>query len=137
MVVIAYWLDFTLLILPFISIFLACLFLIFNVENTLVPLIILILGGLCLCGSIVYSIIANKGNVFNMIVSIFAKIFVLIIIPLSLLYIFRARDKKNSIYDEFKHDVKTIAAIGVVGFMIFSLVSTANHKALVRYSRSL
>lgn len=129
MIVIANWYDFTLLVFPFISLFLA--FITANNENPAVPIVILIIGGLCFCGSIVYSFIANKGNAFNIIVSIFAKLFVLLIVVLSLLYIFRGKNKENSMYQDMKHDAKTVAAIGIAGFLIFSLISHGNHEAIV------
>jgi hypothetical protein len=79
----------------------------------------------------VYSFIANKGNAFNIIVSIFAKLFVLLIVGLSILYIFRGKNKENTMYQDVKHDAKTVAAIGIAGFLIFSLISHGNHEAIV------
>ena len=129
MIVIANWYDFTLLVLPFISLVLALVM--SNNKNPAVPIVILVFGGLCLCGSFLYSFIANKGNAFNIIVSIFAKLFVLLIVFLSILYFFGGKDKKDSTSQDMKHATETVIAIGIAGFLIFSLINHVNYEALV------
>ena len=50
----------------------------FDHELTPLQIILLVLSGLMLIGSILFSIFANLGNVFHIIISILAKIFIFI-----------------------------------------------------------
>ncbi len=134
MVVIANWYDFALLVSPLVLFIIAGIFAMFD-KNT-AALVFFIIGLLSFCGSMVYSIIANKGNFFNMIISIFAKVFVLLISIIVLEYVFRGKNKDNNWYDDMKHDARTVAAIGIAGFLIFSLVHNGNHEELVEELQS-
>lgn len=129
MVAIANWYDFALLVFPYIAIILA-LIMWYN-DNSFITILMLVLGGLSFCGSIAYSIWANQGNTINILISIFAKVFVMLIIILSVLYIFRGKNKENSWYQDMNHDAKTVAAIGIAGFLIFSLVGHGQHDQIV------
>jgi len=130
MTVIANWYDFTLLVFPFIS--LIAIFIGFLVgAQPAFFIVVSIIGSLCLIGSLVYSVVSNSGNIFNIIISIFAKIFVLLILGFSVLFIFRGKKKDNSFYDDMKHDASSVAAVGIAGFLIFSLVGHGQHQDLI------
>jgi hypothetical protein len=148
MITIVNWYDFTLLFSPFILWLIAIgWYSNKNADSGVLPIVLFIVGGLCFTGSMVWSIIANKGSVFNMIVSIFAKLFVVMIIWVIILYFFRGKKTKKTVqynghsytrdltaYEQEIEDAKykknNVAAIGIAGFLIFSLIQSVNHKEL-------
>jgi hypothetical protein len=154
MIAIVNWYDFTLLIAPFILWIIAACCYNDNSDSNILSIVLFVIGLLCFIGSMIWSIIANKGSLFNMIVSIFAKLFVIMIVWLIVLYfIFRHKKtektesyngktytRKLSVYEQEVEDAKhrrnTVAAIGIAGFLIFSLIGGINHKELTEKLKS-
>jgi uncharacterized Tic20 family protein len=153
MITIVNWYDFALLVGPFILWIIAAISYDKNSESNIFSICLFILGGLSFLGSMIWSIIANKGSVFNMIVSVFAKLFVVMIVWLLVLYIIRPKTTqrtesingktysyKLSAYEQAiedeKHRKNTGIAIGLLGFLIFSLIASVNHKELTAALKS-
>jgi hypothetical protein len=153
MITIVNWYDFALLVSPFILWLIAVASYDKNADSNALSVVLFIVGGLCFIGSMVWSIIANRGNVFNMIVSVFAKLFVVMIVWLIILYFFRGKTTKKTVrysggsYDrELTPDEQRIedaryrrnnaAAIGIAGFLIFSLIKSVNHIELTENLKS-
>ncbi len=68
-----------------------------------------------------------------MIVAVFAKLFVILIVWIAIAYIFRGKNQNNNNYENMKHDGKTFAAIGIAGFLIFSLIGNGdNHEVITK-----
>jgi hypothetical protein len=148
------WYDFALLVSPFILWIIAVISYDKNSESNLLSICLFIIGGLCFLGSMVWSIIANKGSVFNMIVAVFAKLFVIMIVWLLILYIIRPKttQKTESLgngktytrnltayeqeIEDAKHRKNTVMAIGLLGFLIFSLIASVNYKELTATLKS-
>ena len=147
MITIVNWYDFTLLIAPFILWIIAAIYYNKNPVSNTPAIVLFVAGGICFVSSMIWSIIANKGNVFNMIVSVFAKLFVVILVWLIVLYFFRGKKttKTENIgghsytrnltayeleIEDAKYRRNTALAIGVFGFLIFSLVGNRKHELL-------
>jgi phosphatidylglycerophosphate synthase len=130
MITIVNWYDFALLIAPFFL----CIIAAFCMENhKVVAIMLFIISGLSFLGSLVWSVIANKGNVFNMITSVFAKLFICYIAFIAVLLIvlgFFTKNNNEISGQEYQNRKDTARTIGIAGFLIFSLISTVNHKEL-------
>jgi hypothetical protein len=153
MITIVNWYDFALLVVPFILWIIAAISYDKNSDSNLLSICLFIIGGLCFLGSMVWSVIANKRSVFNMIVSIFAKLFVVMIVWLLVLFIIRPKttqrtessngqtySRKLTAYEQEiedeKHRKNSRVAIGLLGFLIFSLIASVNHKELTETLKS-
>lgn len=86
-----------------------------------------VVSGIAILWTFINSVIANTGNVFNIIVSFFSKFFVMLISVLLILMVFSISNSKKD--DEYKssknensHTIWKMLSIGILGFLIFSLV---------------
>jgi amino acid permease len=106
MITIVNWYDFALLVGPFILWIVVVIGYDEDSDSNILPICLFVVGGLCFLGSMFWSIIANKGSLFNMIVAVFAKLFVVMIVWLIVLFIFRVRTtkKQNMITDNLTQE---------------------------------
>jgi hypothetical protein len=145
MITIVNWYDFTLLIAPFILWIIAALCMDEKAESNWLSVVLFVLGGLCFLGSMAWSVIANRGNVLNMIISIFAKLFVILIVWIIALYFLRGKKtQKTTTYnghtytrrltpeeqelENERYNRNMVIAVGIATLLIISLIGSENRR---------
>lgn len=99
----------------------------------------IIVGGLCLLGSAVWSVIANRDNYFHAFLSIMAKVFIVLVMIIVILVILfnmmrittktvNGKQVSMNMYEQRRHDnhrARNIAmATSVAGFLVLSLIGS-------------
>lgn len=124
-------LDFLLLCVPLLLcvliIILVGVFKMFEDKRELIKYIFLLISGLAIITSFIISVISNKKNIFNIIISIFSKIFVmLLMIIIILLFIMGSGSKKDGRFkDGTKNNGETkwkLFVVGIASFTIYKLI---------------
>jgi hypothetical protein len=105
----------------------ACIFIAwfwgFDHEPNGIQTVLFIVAGACFIGTVIFSILFNKGNIAGILLSIFAKIFivwltlfiillVLTILIISLVITFMSKDKDDDKYILLKYDKYLDAYVG-------------------------
>ncbi len=103
----------------------------------------IIIGGLCLLGSLVWSVVANKDNYFHAFLSVFAKIFIvsaMILIAILLIANVRNTHKRvrysdgsersvslnyyEQLAEDRRHQNTRNTILSIAGFLILSLIGS-------------
>ena len=115
MVVIRGWLDFGLLVFPWLTLFALLLFP--DLLGKYVIIALIIISILCLLGSLVLSVIANWGSPFYIVFSLVMKIVVIPIIGFGVFYLI------SKLLDNTGLGRRSIIIFLVLGFLIGGLMS--------------
>lgn len=143
MVAIAGWKDLVLLTVPLIGFVFVMLFgsskELSEEDKQLILISYAVVSSIALIWSFILSITANKGNVFNIIISILAKMFVILIIILLIFVIFGGSGSKKD--GRFKDGTKgnqhtkwKLLIAGIASFTIFTLVKNKEEQNLIYQS---
>lgn len=119
LVVIKGWLDLGLLVFPCIVLWITLFSLgsLYVILGKYIYIALLIISGLCLIASLALSVIANWGNVFNIIFSLIMKIVVIPIIGFGVFYLISKILGKTGI------SRKSVILFGILGILIGGLIS--------------
>jgi len=140
MVAIAGWKDLALLSVPLIGFVFVMIFGsskdLAEEDKQTILIIYAVLSCIALIWSFALSITANRGNIFNMIISIMAKMFVILIIILLIFIIFGGSGAKKD--GRFKDGTKgnqhtkwKLLIAGIASFTIFTLVKNKEEQNLI------
>lgn len=149
MTTIVNWYDFALLAGSFSIPVIA---LILDKEDKNIMIGGIIIGGICLLGSLVWSVIANKDNYFHAFLSVFAKIFIvsaMILIVILLIANVRKTHKRvtysdgshstvslnyyEQLAEDRRHKNTRNIILSIAGFLILSLIGS--HLTLRKYDK--
>lgn len=140
MVAIAGWIDLALLTVPLIGFVVVLIFgsseKLAEEDAQTILIICAVVSSIALIGSFILSITANRGNIFNIIISILAKMFVILIIVLLIFVIFVGSGAKKD--GRFKDGTKgnqhtkwKMLIAGIVSFTIFTLVKNKEEQNFI------